>query len=196
MLPSVLLNWVAARAEQRNFRDPAGVRAQMNRAMHRRLLWLIPLIVMPLVAIITVVRMHIGEVNTNLILAAFMVVVFIFFLLTQHNRFQSGMLIWYALLTGGMVLTATGLVPPDSYSWFFIAAMAWLIFLIRKMPVRMDTSLFFRAQLGLLKMPTNVAIVLEPGLKLTKTDLKHFARYLGDGPRSPAARAGRSCMPS
>jgi len=48
-LPGMAFTAMAARAEQRNFRDPEDFRAQANRKMHRRILWLVPLIVIPLV---------------------------------------------------------------------------------------------------------------------------------------------------
>ncbi len=180
VLPVMAMGARAAAAEQRNFRDSEGFRAQMSRAMHRRLLWQVPLMVIPLVGMIMLLMSRLGEHDTSAILAVFMVGIFVFFLITQHNRFQSGMLIWYAILTGGMVLTATDLMPPDANAVFFVAATVWLMWVIRKHPVRMDNSLFFRAGLGMLEVPPPDSSADVPVARLGKSDLMRFARFLGD----------------
>jgi RNA polymerase sigma factor (sigma-70 family) len=179
VLPGTAMSALAARAEQRNYREPEGFRAQANRAMHRRIIWLVPLIVIPMVVGINVLISRFGK-HSDAILAVFMVGIFVFFWITQRNRFQSGILIWYSLLTWGMVLTATGLVPPDTYALIFVAATVWLMWLTRKQPVRMDYSLFLRANLGMLEVPPADLSADAPVARLEKSGLMRFARFLGD----------------
>ena len=180
VLPGIALSARAAAAEQRNFRDPEGFRAQAHRAMHRRMLWLVPLMVIPMVAGIIALMLWLGERRTYPILAVFMVGIFVYFLITQYNRFQNGTLVWYVILTVGMVLTAVRLVPPSANAFFLIAASLWMMWVIRQRPVRMDNSLFFRAGLGMLEVPPADAPVDLPAARLGKSDLMRFARFLGD----------------
>lgn len=180
MLPGTAMSALAARAEQRNYRDPKGFRAQASRAMNRRIIWLVPLIVIPMTLGIIALMIKLGPHRAYLFLAIFMVGCFVFFLMTQHNRFQSGMLIWYAMLTGGMVLNATNLVSAGTFTLIFIAAIVWLMWVIRKQPVRMDNSLFLRANLGMLEVPPADSSVDVPVAPMEKSDLMRFARFLGD----------------
>jgi RNA polymerase sigma factor (sigma-70 family) len=179
MLPSMALNALAARAEARNLRDPEGFRAQMSRKMHRLILWVVPLMVVPLVLGFMALNLKLGEHPTHVIMAVFMVVVLVFFWFTQHNRFQSGMLIWYLIQTVGMVLLAAGVVSALDISYFFIAATLWLMWTLRRQPARMDNSLFFRALQGMLEVPPD-APAPGPATRLEESDLKRFGRFLGD----------------
>jgi RNA polymerase sigma factor (sigma-70 family) len=180
MLPAMAMSEAAARAEQRNYLDPEGFRAQMSRAMHRRILWVVPLMVIPTVAAIMLLMSKVGMHKTYAIESVFLVGIFVFFWFTQHNRFQNGMTIWYAILTGGMVLAALGLVSPDTFSLFFIAGTVWLMWVVKKQPRRMDTSLFFRASMGMLEILGGEPIENTPATRLQKSDLMRFARFLGD----------------
>jgi RNA polymerase sigma factor (sigma-70 family) len=179
ILPGMALSERAAKAEQRNFRDPEGFRAQAHRAMYQRNRWLAPLMVIPLVVGIIALMSWLGERRTYPILAVFMVGNFAYFWITQRNRFQSGTLIWQVILTVGMVLIAARLVPPIANAFFLIAASLWMMWVIRKRPVRMDNSLFFRANLGMLEVPPDAAADI-PAARLEKSDLMRFARFLGD----------------
>ena len=89
MLPTMAMSEAAARAEQRNYRDPEGFRVKISRAMHRRMRWLIPLMVIPMVCGSLMLMSKLGQHATHGILAVFMVVMFVFFWFTQHNRFQT-----------------------------------------------------------------------------------------------------------
>jgi RNA polymerase sigma-70 factor (ECF subfamily) len=180
MLPSLGLTAWVGKLEQRNYRDPDGFRAQAHRAMYRTILWVVPLVVIPMVIGIMALNSKLGQKRTDWILAVFMVGIFAFVWRTQRNRFQAGVLVWYALLTGGMVLNATGLVPPSAYAYFFLAASLWLIRVVRRQPKRMDNSLFLRAGLGLLEVPPPESSAANPTLRLTKSDMMRFGRFLGD----------------
>jgi RNA polymerase sigma factor (sigma-70 family) len=179
-LPTLAMSAAAARAEQRNYREPEGFRAQMSRVMHRRILWVVPLTVIPMVGGILMLMSKLGQNTTHVILAVFMIGIFVLFWMTQHNRFQNGMMIWYAMLAGGMVLIATGLISPDTYTLIFVAANVWLMQVVKKQPRRMDTSLFFRAGLGMLELPADISTTNILASRLGKSDLMHFARFLGD----------------
>jgi len=136
--------------------------------------------VIPMVAGIILLMSKLGQHTADGILAVFMIGMFVFFWFTQRNRFQNGMMIWYAILTGGMVLLATGLVAPDIFPLFFIAATAWLMRVDRQQPRRMDNSLFFRAGSGMLEIPPGTSTTNLPALRLGKSDMMRFARFLGD----------------
>jgi RNA polymerase sigma-70 factor (ECF subfamily) len=179
-LPAMAMSAAAARAEQRNYRDPEGFRAQASRAMHRRILWVVPLTVIPMVGGILMLMSKLGQNTTHVILAVFMIGIFVLFWMTQHNRFQNGMMIWYAMLAGGMVLMATGLISPDTNTLIFVAANVWLMQVVKKQPRRMDTSLFFRAGLGMLELPADATTTNISAPRLEKSDLMRFARFLGD----------------
>lgn len=179
-LPALAMSAAAARAEQRNYREPEGFRAQMSRAMHRRILWVVPLMVIPMVGGMMMLMSKLGQNITHVILGVFMIGIFVFFWMTQHNRFQNGIMIWYAMLAGGMVLMAIGLISPDIYPLIFITANVWLMHVVKKQPRRMDTSLFLRAGLGMLEIPVGEPDVNTSATRLQKSDLMRFARFLGD----------------
>ena len=179
-LPTLAMSAAAARAEQRNYREPDGFRAQMSRVINRRILWVVPLMVIPMVAGIMLLMSKVGIHKTYAIEAVFLVGIFVFFWFTQHNRFQNGMTIWYAILTGGMVLAALGLVSPDTFPLFFIAGTVWLMWVVKKQPRRMDTNLFFRAGLGMLEISADTTTTNISAPRLEKSDLMRFARFLGD----------------
>jgi RNA polymerase sigma factor (sigma-70 family) len=180
MLPSLAMTALAARAERRNYRDPEGFRAQSHRAMYRTILWVVPLVTIPMVIGVMALISKLGQSRAYVILAVFMVGLLAFQWKTQHNRFQAGTLIWSAILTAGMVLMATGLVPPIAGAYFFIAASLWLMRTVRRRPMRMDNSLFFRAGLGMLEVPTSDAAATDPSVPLEEPDLMRFGRFLGD----------------
>jgi RNA polymerase sigma factor (sigma-70 family) len=180
MLPTMAMSTAAARAERRNYRDPEGFRARMSQAIHRRILWVLPLTVIPIVGVSMLLMSKLGRHETYAIEAVFMVGIFVLFWFTQHNRFQYGMTIWYAILTGGMVLAALDLVSPDTFLLFFIAGTVWLMRVVKKQPRRMDTSLFFRASMGMLEIPAGEPTENTPATRLQKSDLTRFARFLGD----------------
>ena len=180
VLPAMAMSAAAARAEQRNYREPEGFRAQMSRAMHRRILWGVPLVVIPMVGGIMMLMSKLGQNTTHVILAVFMIGIFVLFWMTQHKRFQNGLMIWYAMLAGGMVLTATGFISPDTYTLIFVAANVWLMQVVKKQPRRMDTSLFFRAGLGMLEIPADTSTTNLSASRLEKSDLMRFARFLGN----------------
>lgn len=180
MLPTMLMSTAAARAEQRNYRDPEGFRARMSRAEHRRIFWVMPLMMIPMVAGMMLLLSKAGIHKAYSIDAILLVGIFVVFWFTQHNQFQYGMTIWYAILAVGPVLAALGLVSPDAVSLFFIAGMVWLMRVVRKQPRRMDSSLFFRASMGMLEIPAGEPTENTPATRLQKSDLMRFARFLGD----------------
>lgn len=77
------------------------------------------------------------------------------------------MMIWYAMLAGGMVLTATGLISPDAYTLIFVAANVWLMQVVKKQPRRMDNACFSALAWGCWKFqPMNqLKIHPRPGCK-------------------------------
>ncbi len=182
MLPSMALTALAARAEQRNFRDPAGFRAQMSRRIHRTVLWVVPLTVIPFVIGTLMLIGKLGHARSDWILAVIMIGCFAWAwrMFGGYGRLQRGMMIWYGMLTGGMVLKAAGLLPPTGLTWVFIAATLWLMWIQRWQPTRMDYSLFFRAMMGMLENPPPGAPATTPAARLEKSDLKRFGKFLAD----------------
>ncbi len=181
-LPGLALTALAGRAEQRNFRDPAGFRAQVSRAMFLRTLWIVPLVTLPIGFGVLALTWKLGQKRADWILAVFMVACFAWAwrLLGARSRFQRGMLIWYGILGGGMVLKAAGLIPASAYTYFFIAASLWLTWIVRWRPTRMDNSLFFRAMMGMLETPSPATSTSIPIARLEKADLKRFGKFLAD----------------
>ncbi len=182
LLPGTAMTALAARAEQRNFRDPEGFRAQASRKMHRHIIWVVPLIVLPFaIGSLALVKM-LGQMRADWILAVFMVasLAWAWRMMGVRSRFQRGMVIWYGILAGGMVLKAVGVVSASAYAWFFIASCLWLIWVSRLQPTRMDNSLFFRAMMGMLETPSPASPVTNPAEGLTKAELKRFANFLAE----------------
>lgn len=181
-LPGMAFSALAARAERRNFRDPEGFRAQASRAMHRTIFWFLPLMVIPMVIGTLALIWKLGEKRSDWILTLVSVacVAWAWRMLGARGRFQRGMLIWYGILGGGMVLKAAGLIPASAYTYFFIAASLWLAWIIRWRPTRMDNSLFFRAMMGMLDglPPTTGATIATA--RLEKADLRRFGKFLAD----------------
>ena len=181
-LPGMALSALAARAERRNFRDPEDFRAQASRAMHRRILWLVPLVTIPMVIGTLALIWKLGHKPSDWILAVFVVGCFAWAwrMLGVRSRFQRGMLVWYGILAGGMVLKAAGLIPATAFTYFFIAASLWLTWIVRWRPTRMDNSLFFRAMMGMLEIPSPAAHTAIPTARLEKSDLKRFGKFVAD----------------
>ena len=150
--------WRPARAEQRNYCDPAGFRAQMSRVMNRKVLWVVGLTLIPMVAMTSMLMSWLGANITNAILALYLIVIFGSFWMTQHNRFQNDLMIWYAMVTGGVVLLATGLISQETLALITVASFVWLMRVAARAPRRMDASLFFRAGLGMLEIRTTLPL--------------------------------------
>ncbi len=182
VLPSMAFSALAARAEQRNFRDPEGFRAQASRKMHRIIIWLVPLIVIPIVIGTLALTRKLGPMRADWILAVFMVacLAWAWRMVGVRSRFQRGMVIWYGILAGGMVLKAAGVVSASAYSWFFIAGCLWLMWVIRLQPTRMDNSLFFRAMMGMLETPPTATLADVQPTRLEKAELKRFGKFLAE----------------
>lgn len=182
VLPSMAFSMRAANAEQRNFRDPDGFHAQASRAMHRRILWVVPIVAVVMVTGIIWLTTKIGEKRSDWVVAAITVgcLAWAWRMLGARSRFQRGMLIWYGILAGGMVLKATGLVPASFSSWCFISSCLWLMWILRWQPTRMDHSLFLRAMLGTLEMSSPATPATSPPPRLEKADLKRFGKFLAD----------------
>jgi RNA polymerase sigma-70 factor, ECF subfamily len=181
-LPGMALTALAARAEQRNFRDPGDFRARAHRAMYLTLLWVVPLVTIPLVVGLVALNSRIGARRYDFIMALLMVGLFVFqcWRTGLRNRSQRGILIWYAILTGGMVVKAMGLIPPSAYSYFFIAGCLWLMWVIRKRPMKMDNSLFLRSMMGYLKTSTATGPPERSGEPRAKSEMLAFGRFLND----------------
>jgi RNA polymerase sigma-70 factor (ECF subfamily) len=181
-LPGLTLTALAGKAEQRNFREPGGFRAQAHRVMYRKILWLVPLIVIPMVLGIQALNSKLGQKRSDWILAVVTVACFAWAwrMLGALSRFQRGMLIWYGILAGGLVLKAAGLIPASAYTYFFIAASLWLAWIIRWRPTRMDNSLFLRAMMGMLEIPSPATSATIPTARLEKSDLERFGKFVAD----------------
>lgn len=181
-LPSLALTALAGRAEQRNFKDPADFRAQASRVMNRTILWVVPLVTIPMVVVTLALIRKFGQKPANWILAAVTVacLAWAWRMLGARSRFQRGMLIWYGILSGGMVLQAAGLVSAGAFTWFFIASCLWLMWIQHWQPTRMDNSLFFRAMMGMLETPPPTTPATLPAARLEKADLKRFGKFLAD----------------
>ena len=183
VLPGMAFSSLAAKAEQRNLRDPEGFRAQMSRAMYRTILWVVPVMVISTVIVIIVLKSRLGHKQFDWILAVLTVGCFALAwrMTGARSRFQRGMLIWYGIMAGSMVLKAAGLVSAYACGWFFIAACLWQMWIIRWAPTRIDNSLFFRAMMGMLEAPSPEATFGKQTTgRFSKLELKRFADFLGD----------------
>lgn len=181
-LPGMALTALAGRAEQRNFRDPEDFRARTQRVMYRTMLWVVPLVTVPLVMALVALHSQLGERSYDALMAVGMVGLFAFqcWRTGLRNRSQRGILIWYAILAGGMVLRALQLIPAKAYTYFFIAGCLWLMWVIRQRPVKMDNSLFLRALMGFLKTGAADGAALRTANPLSKAELIAFGCYLND----------------
>ena len=174
---------LAAKAEQRNFRDPEGFRAQMSRAMHRTILLAVPLGMIPMALAVMLLHSRLGQKQSDWILAVFMVGCFAWAwrMLGARSRLQRGLLIWFGILASGMVLKAAGLVSASALSWFFVASCLWQMWIVRWQRPRMDNSLFFRAKMGMLEAPSpEASLPKETAGRFSKPELKRFADFLAD----------------
>ncbi|MGC3960018.1 MAG: RNA polymerase sigma factor [Verrucomicrobiota bacterium] len=181
-LPSMAFTALAARAEQRNFRDPEDFRAKAQRAMYRKILLVVPLVTIPFVFGLSALNAKLGARRFDFIIALFLVGLFAFqcWRLGLRNRAQRGILIWYAIPAGGMLLRALGLIPASAYSYFCIAGFLWLMWVIRQRPMKMDNSLFLRAMMGSLMTPASERVVAQTDESFSKAELIVFGRFLND----------------
>ena len=183
VLPGMAFSSLVAKAEQRNFRDPEGFRAQMSRAMHRTILWVVPLVVIPMVLAVMLLYSRLGQKQSDWILAVFMVgcLAWAWHMFGERSRLQRGLLIWFGILASGMVLKAAGLVSASALSWFFVASCLWQMWIVRWQRPRMDNSLFFRAMMGMLEAPSpEASLPKETAGRFSKPELKRFADFLAD----------------
>ena len=70
-------------------------------------------------------------------------------------------------------------MPPIALAFVFLAASLWQMRIVRQRPMRMDNSLFLRAGLRMREVPLPDASAANPPVRLEKSDLMRFGRFLG-----------------
>jgi hypothetical protein len=99
-------------------------------------------------------------------------------LMIQRNPFQLAMFAYGCVITLGMLALGLEWLPSSFAMLPSVASSAVLLVAFKWRPARMDYSLFLRARQGLL----TVLLGAEPmqlAVPLNRTDLMHFARFLG-----------------
>ena len=180
-LPGFLLGSWLGRLERRNFRDAQGFRADNHRRFQRSALWGIPLGFLAFLVLFNLARSAGGPMVAITSVAVFFAALTLVgsrSLMIQRNPLQLAMFASCCVVTLCMLAVGLEWLPSRFAMLSSVASSAPLFMAFKWRPARMDYSLFLRARQGLL----TVLLGAEPmqlAAPLNRTDLMHFARFLG-----------------
>lgn len=191
-LPMLLLSWLFARMELKNFRDQNGFRARLFRAgINRAVLVVFVVIIVVVVLPLQLSRLSIIPANSFsgfgshplfLVLAAFTLAFLPFsvrHLAVNRNPYFIAQ-VCSALGTGTVcLLVGLSLLPATMVSVFIIGQSLLMLPFFGQRPIRWDYSLFLRAAEGLLKNDTAGLPEARSPERCGKKELLAFARFLG-----------------
>jgi RNA polymerase sigma-70 factor (ECF subfamily) len=180
-LPGLLIAMWVSRLEQRNFRDAKGFRVRFHQKFYRSFLWGFPVMMLLVLLPIHFSRAAWGMLGMHVWTVSFLVVMTGLSarsLAINRNPFQVGMVIYCGTITLGMLALAVGWIPASLSSLPMVLATILFISLLGKhRPMRMDYSLFLRANQRLLKAPTPDQLTHRE--TFNRDTLLTFARFLG-----------------
>jgi len=187
--------WWIAKMERKNYREPEGFRAQIQRDLSRRgLFWfwvqlgcMISVLVVFIDRVVDTTSVGMMDAALQPIFGMFGVAVLPGLICSvrnlQINRGKTGLaqLVFKLTACGGMIAVGLGLLPPAWSQLVSIGIWITLIPLICTVPSpRMDRSLFLREQVGVLKSPAASRPAAAVAERLTGTTTLAFARFLGE----------------
>jgi RNA polymerase sigma-70 factor (ECF subfamily) len=181
LLPGFLLGSWLGRLEHRNFRDAQGFRADNHRRFQRSLLWGIPLGFLAFLVLFNLARSAGGSMVAITSVAVFLAALTLVgsrSLMIQRNPFQLAMFANCCVVTLCMLALGLEWLPSSFAMLPSVAGSAVFLVALKWRPARMDYSLFLRARQGLLRVLLG-AEPMQLAAPLNRTDLMHFARFLG-----------------
>ena len=179
-LPGLLASWFYARAEQRNFRDPHGIRPELHRRFFRSFVWGFPLFFVLGAILSHGAGAAWGMRGIYLWTGCFILGVTMVAarsLMINRHPFQIGSFVYCLVLGIGVWANALGWIPPALSQLPMVLGSLLMVFVFRYRPARMDYSLFLRAAQGLLGTSGPVAALR--AVPQTRASLLAFARFLG-----------------
>ncbi len=192
-LPMVLVSWLFARMELKNFRDQTGFRARLFRAAINRAVFIVAVMILVVAVVIPLLRSWLSNLPAStfsglgshpffLFLAAFS------FALLPHlmrqftiNRSPYFIVQVCGSLATGIVCLLVGLslVPVSMVTILLVAQSLLMLPFFGQRPMRWDYNLFLRATEGLVRNveaePAGAQRLAQHG----KRELLAFARFLG-----------------
>jgi len=189
------LFWWIARLQRRNYREPEGFRAQIQRDISRHgMFWLWVQLGCLMSVIVILINWDLETTTLGMMGVALqpifgiMGVGFLPVLIWavrnfQINRRKDGIahLVFALTVCGGSIAVGLGLLPPAWCELVAIGVCITGIPLICTAPSpRMDRSLFLREQMGVLKSPAASEPAAGVEERLTGTMMLAFARFLGE----------------
>lgn len=181
LLPGFLLGSWLVRLERRNFRDAQGFRADNHRRFQRSALWGIPLGFLAFLVLFNLARSAGGPMVAITSVAVFFAALTLVgsrSLMIQRNPLQLAMFASCCVVTLCMLAVGLEWLPSRFAMLSSVASSAPLFMAFKWRPARMDYSLFLRARQGLLRVLLG-AEPMQLAAPLNRTDLMHFARFLG-----------------
>ncbi len=186
ILPGLLLSMVTTGMEQRNFRDPGGFRARMHHKSNRRKLWLIALLLAApwFIIIYFASAMRLSGIKSLFLGIALLSVFLLFFsarkLVINRDRLHITNFLSSLIMVPGWLAIGLGWLPVSANSTLMMFYILLFIISCGSRPMRMDYNLFRRALQKMLETAPAEKSSAETSLRLNKSQLLAFARFLGN----------------
>ena len=180
-LPSMVAMFFISRQERKNFRDEDGFRSELYRRYFRSFLWGFPLLFLLFALFRHSTFAKWGMTGTKVwssCLLLFLVYKSGRLLVIARNRYQVGMFFYCVILAAGVSAFALGWLPMQLASLPSMLGAVLFMFVLKHRPMRMDYSLFLRADQGTLKLAEE-SEAKAAFVRLHEPDLLAFARFLG-----------------
>ena len=187
MLPGVLLRLKTIRMEETNYRDASGFRARLYHDWSSRLLWPMLLALVAAQVLIwglVIYTLPIFGIRTICLAIAVILLPVSFLsarrLVISSNRYLIAALVSCLMLMAGLAAIGLGLLPTAAFSVCMMCYILPVIAGYGSRPLRMDYNLFLRAAQQLLEAAPVESGPAESPRRLSKSQLRAFARFLGN----------------
>jgi len=189
-LPMLLVSWLFARLDLKNFQDQKGFRTRLFRAGVNRRIFIMCIVL--IVVMFVLPSLH-SILNTNVfsaysshpffLLLATWFLIFLPFSMRQLaiNRNPYFVSQMCASISTGIIFLLIGLswLPVSMVSIFILAQLSLTLPFYGLRPIRMDYNLFLRATEGLLQDITAKLPTRQSPLRCGRNEILAFARFLG-----------------
>jgi len=175
--------WWIAKLERRNYREPEGFRAQIQRDLSRHGLMWFWVQAGGVISLFFIISILVGEkIGFGLFGVGFLppLLYSMRYIQIDRRKHSLSMLVFALMACSGPIAVGLGLLPE---SWILLVC---LVMLIPVIPItctvdspRMDGSLFLRERMGLLKTTGEMAPSSPAEGNLSRAKLLAFARFLG-----------------
>ena len=183
-LPGLLFNMATMRMEQRNYRDAEGFRARLHRRGIKRIWIMLPLLAVPLFLIYYLISTRLLGIHALFLVLGVIQLVIMSFLVRRltisPNRFHVSTFVGSLIMAAGCLAVGLNLLPGSAFNLFMMTYLLVSAIGFGSRQQRADSSLFIRATQKMLGAVPVEKTAGEGALRLNKSQLRAFARFLAD----------------